>query len=174
MSRNVSFNFATAISKFDTFSSYHIVRTRIAKVTNFLPFCTIGISMYQKSILPYFVIPSTFSLQASSPFSHHRQTDRRTTFFTPCYLSSFFSLSTWGPTRWRNSTGLAELWGGWPIEREFCQASTQLPPQISSPWCSVCLPYGIASMNCPNQMHGRPSEGAGRGLLGGVLYKSIK
>jgi hypothetical protein len=28
----VSFNFATAISKFDTFSSYHIVRARIAKV----------------------------------------------------------------------------------------------------------------------------------------------
>jgi hypothetical protein len=29
---NVSFNFATAISKFDTFSSYHIVRAQIAKV----------------------------------------------------------------------------------------------------------------------------------------------
>ena len=45
------------------------------------------------------------------------QTDRRTEFFTPCYLSSFFSLSARGPTRRRNSTGLAELWGGWPIER---------------------------------------------------------
>jgi hypothetical protein len=33
MFRNVSFNFATAISKFDTFSSYYIVRTRIAMVT---------------------------------------------------------------------------------------------------------------------------------------------
>ncbi len=33
MFHNVSFNFATAISKFDTFSSYHIVRTQIAKVT---------------------------------------------------------------------------------------------------------------------------------------------
>jgi hypothetical protein len=33
MFHNVSFNFATAISKFDTFSSFHIVRTRIAKVT---------------------------------------------------------------------------------------------------------------------------------------------
>jgi hypothetical protein len=31
--RNVSFNFATAISKFDTFSLYHIVHTQIAKVT---------------------------------------------------------------------------------------------------------------------------------------------
>jgi hypothetical protein len=28
-----------------------------AKVTNFFPFCTIGISMYQKSILPYTIIP---------------------------------------------------------------------------------------------------------------------
>jgi hypothetical protein len=73
---NVSFNFATAISKFDTFSSYHIVRTRITKVTNFFPFCTIGISMYQKRILPYFIIPSTFSPQASSPLSHHGQTDK--------------------------------------------------------------------------------------------------
>jgi hypothetical protein len=33
-------------------------------VTNFFPFCTIGISMYQKCILPYFVIPFTFSPQA--------------------------------------------------------------------------------------------------------------
>jgi hypothetical protein len=38
--RNVSFNFATAISKFDTFSivRYQIVRKRIAKVTDFLSF----------------------------------------------------------------------------------------------------------------------------------------
>jgi len=28
----------------------------------------------------------------------------------------FFPLSARGPTRRRNSTGLAELWGGWPIE----------------------------------------------------------
>ena len=103
----------TAISKFDTFSSYHIVRTRIAKVTNFLPFCTIGISMYQKRILPYFIIPSTFSPQASSPLERYGQRN----FFTPRYLSSFFfPLSARGPTRRRNSTGLAELWGGWPIE----------------------------------------------------------
>jgi hypothetical protein len=61
-----------------------------AKVTNFFPFCTIGISMYQKRILPYFIIPSTFSPQASSPLSHHRQTEGRTNFNTPCYLSSFF------------------------------------------------------------------------------------
>jgi len=78
MFRNVSFNFATAISKFDTFSSYHIVSTQIARVTNLLPFCTIGVSMYQKHILPYFIIPSTFSPQASSPLERYRQTDRRT------------------------------------------------------------------------------------------------
>ncbi len=44
---------------------------------------------------------------------------------TPCYLSSFFSLSARGPTRRRNSTGLAELWGGWPIElgqKEYLKA----------------------------------------------------
>jgi hypothetical protein len=33
MFHNVSFNFATAISKFDTFSSYHIICAQIAKVT---------------------------------------------------------------------------------------------------------------------------------------------
>ena len=99
MFHNVSFNFATAISKFDTFSSYH---------------STIGISMYQKSILPYFIIPSTFSPQASSPLERYGQRN----FNTPCYLSSFFfPLSARGPTCRRNSTGLAELWGGWPIEQ---------------------------------------------------------
>jgi len=91
-----------------------------AKVTNFFPFRTIGISMYQKRILPYFIIPSTFSPQASSPLSHHRQTEGRTKIFTPCYLSPFFfPLSARGPTRRRNSTGLAELWGGWPIELDY-------------------------------------------------------
>jgi hypothetical protein len=109
--------------------SYHIVRTRITKVTDFLsffpfgisifPFCTIGISMYQKRILPYFIIPSTFSPQASSPLERSRRTDRGTDFFTPRYLSSFFfPLSARGSTRRRNSTGLAELWGGWPIEQD--------------------------------------------------------
>jgi len=91
MFRNVSFNFATTISKFDTFSLYHIVRTRIAKVTNFFPFCTIGISMYQKLILPYFSIPSTFSPQASSPLERCRRTDGGTDFNTlsPLLLSFF-------------------------------------------------------------------------------------
>ena len=105
--------------------SYHIVCKRIAKVTDFLsfcpfgisifPFCTIGISMYQKRILPYFIIPY-FLTPSFFPFGAFR-TDRRTDFNTPRYLTSFFfPLSARGPTRRRNSTGLAELWGGWPIE----------------------------------------------------------
>jgi hypothetical protein len=83
--------------------SYHIVRKRIAKVTDFLSFCpfgirifpflTIGISMYQKRILPYFIIPSTFSPQASSPLERYRQRK----FYTPCYLSSFFPTERAGP-----------------------------------------------------------------------------
>ena len=70
--------------------------------------------MYQKRILPYFIIPSTFSPQASSPLSHHGQTDKFQHPLLPKFF--FFSLSARGPTRRRNSTGLAELWGGWPIE----------------------------------------------------------
>ena len=105
--------------------SYHIISyvNRIAKVTDFLSFCpfgisifpflTIGISIYQKRILPYVIIPSPFSPQASSPLERSRQTNLN----TPLYLTSFFfPLSARGPTRRRNSTGLAELWGGWPIE----------------------------------------------------------
>ena len=56
-----------------------------AKVSNFFPFCTIGISMYQKRILPYIIIP-TFSPQASSPLERYG----RTTFFTPCSPKIFF------------------------------------------------------------------------------------
>jgi len=53
------------------FVPYHIVRKRIAKVTDFLSFCpfgismfpflTIGISINQKRILPYFIIPYLFT-----------------------------------------------------------------------------------------------------------------
>ena len=84
MFHNISFNFATAISKFDTFSSYH---------------STIGISMYQQSILPYIIIPSTFSTQASSPLDleRSRQTEGQRNFFTPCSLSFFFSTERVGP-----------------------------------------------------------------------------
>ena len=60
------------------------------------------------------------------------------------------------------------------IVPEIRRASTQLPPQTSSPWCCVSPPYGADSMNCSNPMCGWPSEGVGRGHLGWVLYKSIK
>ncbi len=125
---NVSFNFATAISKFDTFSSYHIVHTRIAKVTNFFPFLHFGISMYQKRILPYFIIP--YFLTPSFFLFKPSQTDRQRNFNTPCSLSYFFfPLSARGPTRRRNSTGLAELWGGWPIELGHLEEDTMLTEQ---------------------------------------------
>ncbi len=113
---NVSFNFATAISKFDTSSSYHIIRTQIAKVTAaFSLFCTIGISMYQKSTSPYTLF-LTYLPQAYSPLERSWRTDWQRKFFAPCSLSTFFSPSARGPTCRHNSTGLAKLWGGWPIE----------------------------------------------------------
>ncbi len=105
---NVSFNFATAFSKFDTFSLYHIVCTQIAKVTYFLSFCTIRLSMYQKNSLPYTLF-LTHLPQAFSPLEHSSLTDGQRKFFTPCSLSSFFSLSVRGPPCRRNSTGLATL-----------------------------------------------------------------
>jgi len=76
--------------------------------------------MYQKRILPYIIIPY-FLTPSFFPFGA-LQTDGRTvgqisTPLSPLFLF-FFPLSARGPTRRRNSTGLAELWGGWPIERE--------------------------------------------------------
>ncbi len=47
--------------------------------------------MYQKCILPYFVIPSTFSPQAYSLLEHSGWTEGQRNLNTPCYLSSFFS-----------------------------------------------------------------------------------
>ena len=79
----------------------------------FLLFCTIGSSMDQISTLPY-IIPYLFT---SSLFSFGAlKTDGQRKLFTPCSLSSFFSLNARGPTHRRNSTRLAELRGGWPIE----------------------------------------------------------
>ena len=40
------------------------------KVTNFLPFCTIRISIRQESILPFTLFP-TYLPQAYSPFEHY-------------------------------------------------------------------------------------------------------
>ena len=44
---------------------------------------------YRQSIIPYFIIPSTFSPQASSPLEHYRRTERWTKLFTPCPLSYY-------------------------------------------------------------------------------------
>ena len=54
------------------------------------------------------------------------------------------------------------------------QTRTHQPWRPASQWCSVCPPYNVDSMNCPNPMRGRPSTGVGQELLGGVLYISIK
>jgi len=56
----------------------------------------------------------TYLPQADSLLERSGQTDR---FLHPLFPKFFFSLSARGPTRRRNSTGLAELWGGWPIEQ---------------------------------------------------------
>ena len=72
--------------------------------------------MYQKRILPYIIIPYLLT-PSFFPFKPS-QTDRRTEKSQHPLLPKFFffPLSARGPTRRRNSTGLAELWGGWPIE----------------------------------------------------------
>ena len=123
---NVSFDFATAISKFDTSLSYHIVRKRIAKVTDFLSFCPFGISIFLFSLSELVCTKYVFYPILLFPLLTHPKllhlwsvTDRQTNFNTPCYLSYFIPLSARGPTRRRNSTGLAELWGRWPIEQDI-------------------------------------------------------
>ena len=87
----------------------------------FLPFCTIGISMYQIIILPYTLF-LTYLPQAYSPLERSWRTDRLTDkVLHPLFPNSFFfPLSARGPTRRRKFTGLAELRGGWPIEPGIC------------------------------------------------------
>jgi hypothetical protein len=94
MFRNISFNFATAILKFDTFSLYHIVRTRIAKVTNFFPFCTIGIISIKNVFYPILLFPLLSHPKLLPLWS---VPDGRTTFFTPRSLTSFFFTERAGP-----------------------------------------------------------------------------
>jgi len=54
--------------------------------------------MYQKRILPYFVVPSTFSPQASSLLEHSGQTEGQTNLNTPFTLTFFlFSTERAGP-----------------------------------------------------------------------------
>ena len=136
MFHNVSFNFATAISKFDTFYSYHIVRARIAKVTaSFFLFelselvCTRNlcypISFFLFALSELVCTKNIFYPILLFPLLSHPKLlplwsvpDRRTDniLHPPLPKFFFFPLSARGPTRRRNSTGLAKLWGGWPIE----------------------------------------------------------
>ena len=120
--RNISFNFATAISKFDTFSialSY-VNESRRWQSFSLFALSELVYSLFSLSELVctknvftlfyyslYFLTPSFF------PFGAFR-TDRFQ--HPPIPYFFFFPLSARGPTRRRNSTGLAELWGGWPIE----------------------------------------------------------
>ena len=63
-----------------------------AKVTNFFPFCTIGISMYQKRILPYIIIPY-FLTPSFFPFGALRTDGQKDRFQHPL-LPKFFFFST--------------------------------------------------------------------------------
>jgi len=69
--------------------------------------------MYQNNMLPYFIIPSTFSPQASSPLERYRQT-----ILHPLLPKLCFFTERAGPYPQAQLSGLAELWGGWPIEQE--------------------------------------------------------
>jgi hypothetical protein len=67
---------------------------------------------HSNSILPYFIIPSTFSPQASSPLERYGRTDKFQ--HPPLPSSFFFPLSArGGPTRRRNSTYWAGRTLGW-------------------------------------------------------------
>ena len=70
----------------------------------FLPFCTIRISMYQKSTLPYIIPYDTYLPQAYSPLEHSGLSG--CLFHHPLFPKLFFC------THRRNSTRPAELWGG--------------------------------------------------------------
>jgi len=109
-----------------------------------------------------------FSAFSCYYFEHSSVRDKTWLLSFFSWINSFTTMGSGGneklPPRSFSTVGI-----GW----EFCQASTQLPPQTSSPWCSVCPPYGVHLMNRPNPTCGQSSEGAGRGHLGGVIYKLI-
>jgi hypothetical protein len=103
------FYFGTAILKFDSFSLLCLLPycTHMNRKGDslFLSFCTYGISMYQKCILPYTLFP-TYLPQPYSPLK--------------CYWRQNSSpTERVGPTRRHNSTGLAKLWGRRLIKLEY-------------------------------------------------------
>ena len=114
VSQYFSFNFATANSKFDTFSSYHIVRTQIVKVTASFSLFAQSELVYTKNVLTLFYYSLYFLTPRFFPFGA-LQTDKILHPLFPEFF--FFPLSVRGLTRRRISTGLAELWGGRPIKR---------------------------------------------------------
>jgi hypothetical protein len=79
----------------------------------FLPFCTIGI-VYTKNVLYPILLFPLLSHPKLLPLWSVPDGQKILHPLLPKYF--FFPLSARGPTRRRNSTGLAELWGGWPIE----------------------------------------------------------
>jgi hypothetical protein len=135
MFHNVSFNFATAISKFDTFSSYHIICAQIAKVTasSFLfelseLVCTRNllypISFFLFELSEFVCTKNVFYPILLFPLLSHPKLlplwsvpDGQHSSPPVTYFFFLLTLSARGPTCRRNSTGLAELWGGWPIEQ---------------------------------------------------------
>jgi hypothetical protein len=80
--------------------------------------------MYQKRILPSILLFPTYLPQASSLLERYGLTDKILHPLFPKFF--FFPLSARGPTRRRDSTGLAELWGGWPIEAVISLENTQI------------------------------------------------
>jgi hypothetical protein len=112
------FYFGTAaILKFDSFSILPYWTYMNCKGDSlFFSYCTIGISMYQKW---YFTIHYSLLIYPKLiPF--WSITDKLTYNSSPLVPSIISPppLSVWGPTCRHNSNGLAELWGGWPIELE--------------------------------------------------------
>ncbi len=93
-----------------------------AKVTDLILYLFLHFRNYQQVYTYPLLLFPTFLPQAYSLLEHSRWTDRENS--SP--LVFFFPLSARGPTRRRNSTGLAELWGGWPIEQESARKRAPL------------------------------------------------
>ncbi len=87
------FNFATTISKLDTFSSYHIVRARITKVAASFFLFALSELLCTKNVFYLFYYSLYFSPQASFPLERYRQRN----FNTPFALTSFFFTERAGP-----------------------------------------------------------------------------
>ena len=105
-------------------------------MTTFSLFALSELVCTKKVFFPILLFP-TYSPQVDSLLEHSGQTEKilqplLTKFF-------FFPLSTWSPIRRRNFTGLAKLWGGWPVELEWIVLiSRNFSPQLDM-WSCCCL-----------------------------------